>query len=232
MMALRLCVLLLSVLLLLLRLLVLRVLLLLRLLVRGLSRLCRLLRSRWGNAWSTKQMTSCTMLERLRSHRVLKRLQVVEHVFGFLVTLLRPTFATAHDDRGKPLGNAITTACIERLCVCHQFGASQLGVLGVAKNVSTRNRAIKHRAHGIKVRGRGDITRVQDLLGRHVLKRSERHVRTREVCLFQILARARFDAAHAEIDDDSAHLPVGLRLHDDIAGLHVAMNDVRAVQIA
>jgi len=211
--------------LLLLLLLLLRVLLLRLLLLRGL-------RSRRRHAWSTKQMTSSTELECLRAHGVLKRLQVIQHVFRFLITLLRPAFATTHHDRGKPLRNAIIPPRIDRRRVRHQFGASKFRILCFAKNVSPRDRAIEHRAYGIKIRGRRDVARVQDLFRSHVLDRSEPHFRTREVCRFQILTRTPFDTTHAEIDDDPAHFAVRLRLHDDIAGLHVAMNDVRPMQIA
>lgn len=217
---------------LLLLLLLLRVRLLLLLLRVLLLRLWIRLRGRRRNTWSTKQMTSGAVFERLSAHRVLQRDEVIHHVFGALITLLRSTLATTHHDRGKTLGDAILPSRIERLSVRHQLRSRQFRVLRVAENVSPRDGAIEHRAHGIQIGGRGHVARVQDLLGRHVFERAEGHVRSSEVCLFQILARAGFNTAHAEIHHDAAHLPVGLRLHDDVAGLHIAMNDVRAVQIA
>ncbi len=210
--------------LLLLRLLLLRIRLLLMLLLR--------LRSGRRNAWSTKQVSRAAVFELPNPHGVLQLAQVVEEFFGLLITLLRAAFARTHHDRGKLLRNAIGAPRVEWLRIGHEFGASELRILCIAEDVAPRDRAIKHRSDGIKVRRRRNIARIQDLLGSHVLKRSERHVRTREVCLFQILTRAGLNAAHAEIDNDPAIFSVRLRLHDDVAGLHVAVNDVRSMQIA
>lgn len=136
-------------LLLLLLLLLLRVGLLLLLLRVLLLRLRIGLRSRRRNTWSTKQMPSGTVFERLSAHRVLQCHEVVHHVFGALITLLRTTLATAHDDRGETLRNAILPSRIERLRIRHQLRSRQFRVLRVAENVSPRDRAIEHRADGI-----------------------------------------------------------------------------------
>lgn len=190
------------------------------------------LRRRRGHTWSTKQMSGSAVLECVRPNGILQALQIIEQIVCALITLLRPTLAAPHHDPGKPLRDAIIASGIEGRRVRHQLGSRQLRILRIAKNVSSGNRAVKHRSNGIKVRCRRDVARVQNLLGRHVLQRAKRHVGPREVCLFQLFAGSGFDTAHAEIDDDPAHFPVGLRLHDDIAGLHVAMNDVRPMQIA
>ena len=171
----------------------------------------------------------------LRAHVAAEAFEIGEQLVGVLVALLRVERDRALDDGLEASRDGVAAARLERRDGVVNLLADELDAALVAEWMNARDRAKEQCADGVDVDRCVRVLAIEDLLGRHVLERSDDAVGRRELDLpehhvdrtvgFFVLD----EPAHAEIDEHGAPVTIGGLSQDHVAGLHVAVDDVRSM---